>query len=202
MKHFFSPTLSCLTRWARRWLTGRGATWRVALLLWLSHVPYLWLYYPGCWGFPDTESSVNHYFGYADFTTWLCGGTAAHPLCNHHPIVYTYLYGGLMQLGAWAGSVEAAVAAFLAVQAAVQAVLLAVVTAESWQKIQKDLRRKMQIDVPGTGIAFIVPLSITNFGGGQVYVSCTGTVNPVVSRHRAPFTFVRPAGRGALPVEV
>ena len=40
-----------------------------------------------------------------------------------------------------------------------KAVLLAVVTAESWQKIQKDLRRKMQIDVPGTGIAFIVPLS-------------------------------------------
>ena len=90
MKHLFSPTLSCLTRWARRWLTGRGATWRVAVLLWLSDVPYLWLYYPGCWGFPDTESSVNHYFGYADFTTWLCGGTAAHPLCNHRPIVYTY----------------------------------------------------------------------------------------------------------------
>ena len=40
-----------------------------------------------------------------------------------------------------------------------KAVLLVVVTAESWQKIQKDLRRKMQIDVPGTGIAFIVPLS-------------------------------------------
>ena len=83
-----------------------------------------------------------------------------------------------------------------------KAVLLVVVTAESWQKIQKDLRRKMQIDVPGTGIAFIVPLSITDFSGSQVYVSCTGTVNPVVSRHRAPFTFVRPAGRSALPAEV
>lgn len=35
---------------------------------------------------------------------------------------------------------------------ALQAVLLAVVTAESWQKIQKDLCRKMQIDVPGTGM--------------------------------------------------
>ena len=35
---------------------------------------------------------------------------------------------------------------------ALQAVLLAVVTAESWKKIQKDLRRKMQIDVPGTGM--------------------------------------------------
>ena len=33
-----------------------------------------------------------------------------------------------------------------------KAVLLAVVTAESWQKIQRDLRRKMQIDVPGTGM--------------------------------------------------
>ena len=40
-----------------------------------------------------------------------------------------------------------------------KAVLLAVVTAESWQKILRDLRRKMRIDVPGTGIAFIVPLS-------------------------------------------
>ena len=40
-----------------------------------------------------------------------------------------------------------------------KAVLLAVVTAESWQKIQKDLRRKMQIDVPGTGIAFTIPVS-------------------------------------------
>ena len=40
-----------------------------------------------------------------------------------------------------------------------KAVLLAVVTAESWQKIQRDLRRSLRIDVPGTGIAFTVPLS-------------------------------------------
>ena len=51
-------------------------------------------------------------------------------------------------------------------------------------------------------LSFIVPLGIANFSGGQVYVSCAGTVNPVVSRHRTPFTFVRPAGRGALPAEV
>ena len=50
--------------------------------------------------------------------------------------------------------------------------------------------------------SFVVPLGIFDFGGSQVYVSCTGTVNPVVSRPRAPFTFVRPAGRGALPAEV
>mgnify|MGYP000361042673 CR=1 FL=1 len=45
------------------------------------------------------------------------------------------------------------------------------VTAESWQKIQKDLRRKMQIDVPGTGIAFIVPLS--SIGGKRALMFLT-----------------------------
>ena len=40
-----------------------------------------------------------------------------------------------------------------------KAVLLAVVTADTWQNVQRDLRRKMRIDVPGTGIAFTVPLS-------------------------------------------
>ena len=37
--------------------------------------------------------------------------------------------------------------------------LLAVVTAQTWQEVQRDLRHKMRIDVPGTGIAFTVPLS-------------------------------------------
>ena len=54
---------------------------------------------------------------------------------------------------------------------ALQAVLLAVVTAESWKKIQKDLRRKMQSDVPGTGIAFIVPLS--SIGGKRALMFLT-----------------------------
>ncbi len=52
-----------------------------------------------------------------------------------------------------------------------KAVLLAVVTAESWQKMQKDLRRKMHIDVPGTGIAFIVPLS--SIGGKRALMFLT-----------------------------
>ena len=33
------------------------------------------------------------------------------------------------------------------------------ITAETWPGLQKDLRRKMRIDVPGTGIAFIIPVS-------------------------------------------
>ena len=40
-----------------------------------------------------------------------------------------------------------------------KAVLFAMITAETWPGLQKDLRRKMRIDVPGTGIAFIIPVS-------------------------------------------
>ncbi len=40
-----------------------------------------------------------------------------------------------------------------------KAVLMAIVTADTWPKIQKGLRRKMRIDVPGTGIAFTIPVS-------------------------------------------
>lgn len=52
-----------------------------------------------------------------------------------------------------------------------KAVLLAVVTAETWQAVQRDLRRKMRIDVPGTGIAFIVPLS--SIGGKRALMFLT-----------------------------
>lgn len=40
-----------------------------------------------------------------------------------------------------------------------KAVLMAVVTEETWQAARRDLRRKLRIDVPGTGIAFIIPVS-------------------------------------------
>ena len=46
-----------------------------------------------------------------------------------------------------------------------KAVLFAMITAETWPGLQKDLRRKMRIDVPGTGIAFIIPVS--SIGGTQ-----------------------------------
>ena len=41
-----------------------------------------------------------------------------------------------------------------------KAVLLAVVTEDTWKAVRTDLRRKMRIDVPGTGIAFTVPLTL------------------------------------------
>ena len=52
-----------------------------------------------------------------------------------------------------------------------KAVLFAVITADSWPRIQKALCRQMRIDVPGTGIAFIVPVS--SIGGKRALLFLT-----------------------------
>ena len=52
-----------------------------------------------------------------------------------------------------------------------KAVLMAAVTAQTWQAVRRDLRREMRIDVPGTGIAFTVPLS--SIGGKQALMFLT-----------------------------
>ena len=48
---------------------------------------------------------------------------------------------------------------------------MAAVTAQTWQAVRRDLRREMRIDVPGTGIAFTVPLS--SIGGKQALMFLT-----------------------------
>ena len=40
-----------------------------------------------------------------------------------------------------------------------KAVIMGIVTDETWAQAKKNLERRLRIDVPGTGIAFIVPLS-------------------------------------------
>lgn len=40
-----------------------------------------------------------------------------------------------------------------------KAVLFAMVTSDTWPGLQKALRRRLRIDVPGTGIAFLIPVS-------------------------------------------
>ncbi len=40
-----------------------------------------------------------------------------------------------------------------------KAVSFAVVTGETWKRVKQGLQSRMMIDVPGTGIAFIIPLS-------------------------------------------
>ena len=52
-----------------------------------------------------------------------------------------------------------------------KSLLFAIITADSWPRIQKALRRQMRIDVPGTGIAFIVPVS--SIGGKRALLFLT-----------------------------
>ena len=44
-------------------------------------------------------------------------------------------------------------------EAAEKAVLFAFVTGSEWKIVKQGLQKQMKIDIPGTGIAFIVPLS-------------------------------------------
>ena len=44
-------------------------------------------------------------------------------------------------------------------EASEKAVQFAVVTAVEWKKVKKGLEQEIKIDIPGTGIAFVIPLS-------------------------------------------
>ncbi len=46
-------------------------------------------------------------------------------------------------------------------------VMMSAVTDESWKRIKQGLEEKIQIDIPGTGIVFLIPLS--SIGGGTVF---------------------------------
>ncbi len=54
-----------------------------------------------------------------------------------------------------------------------KAVIFSVVTRETWKRIKSGLQREMRIDIPGTGIAFIIPLS--SIGGRRQLNFLTGS---------------------------
>lgn len=54
-----------------------------------------------------------------------------------------------------------------------KAVIFSVVEKETWKKIKLGLQKEMQIDIPGTGVAFIIPLS--SIGGKKQLDFLTGT---------------------------
>ena len=70
-----------------------------------------------------------------------------------------------------AGTAVQEMLATLGLEKSEKAVLFAIITADTWPKIQKALRRQMRIDVPGTGIAFTVPLS--SIGGRRALMFLT-----------------------------
>lgn len=50
-------------------------------------------------------------------------------------------------------------------EASEKTVIFAMVTLDEWKKIKSELEKQIKIDIPGTGIAFVVPVS--SFGGGK-----------------------------------
>ena len=70
-----------------------------------------------------------------------------------------------------AGTAVQETLATLGLEKSEKAVLFAIVTDDTWPKIQKALRRSMRIDVPGTGIAFLIPVS--SIGGKRALLFLT-----------------------------
>lgn len=56
-----------------------------------------------------------------------------------------------------------------------KSVMIQVVTGEKWKELKYGLQRKMQIDIPGIGIAFIVPIS--SMGGKKALNYLTNGLN-------------------------
>lgn len=46
-----------------------------------------------------------------------------------------------------------------------KAICLSIVTEQSWKTVKRELEQRIRIDVPGTGIAFLIPMS--SIGGGR-----------------------------------
>lgn len=65
-----------------------------------------------------------------------------------------------------AGTANSAILDYFGLEATEKAVYLCIVTEETWKRLRRDLIIRMQIDVPGTGISFIVPVS--SIGGKNV----------------------------------
>lgn len=64
---------------------------------------------------------------------------------------------------------------YLGLEETEKAVMLSVVTGSVWKEIKSDLQKHLKIDVPGTGIAFIIPLS--SIGGKKPLLFLTENQN-------------------------
>lgn len=73
------------------------------------------------------------------------------------------------------GTAVSAVLDLFGLEATEKKVLFSVVTYEKWKEVKQGLRKKIQIDVPGRGIAFIVPLS--SVGGKKALMFLTDGQN-------------------------
>lgn len=74
-----------------------------------------------------------------------------------------------------AGTASGDILDYLGLEAAEKAVLFHVLEESTWEKTKKNLRQKLQIDAPGEGIAFIVPLS--SIGGKKTLQFLIGNLD-------------------------
>ena len=61
------------------------------------------------------------------------------------------------------GTAASEILDYFGLERAEKAVIFSIVTLETWRTIKKALQTQLKIDIPGTGIAFIIPVS--SFGG-------------------------------------
>lgn len=64
---------------------------------------------------------------------------------------------------------------YLGLEETEKAVILSVVTERVWREVKLDLQNRLKIDVPGTGIAFLIPLS--SIGGKKPLLFLTENQN-------------------------
>lgn len=57
------------------------------------------------------------------------------------------------------GTAASEILDYFGLEGAEKSVIFQVVTDTKWKELKQGLRRRLQIDVPGTGIAFVIPLS-------------------------------------------
>jgi Nitrogen regulatory protein P-II. len=57
------------------------------------------------------------------------------------------------------GTANSEILDYFGLEATEKAVMLSIVTRERWKDLKKGLQKEMNIDVPGTGIAFLIPVS-------------------------------------------
>ena len=57
------------------------------------------------------------------------------------------------------GTANSEILDYFGLEATEKAVMLSVATRERWKELKKGLQKEMNIDVPGTGIAFLIPFS-------------------------------------------
>ena len=74
-----------------------------------------------------------------------------------------------------AGTANSDILDYFGLEATEKAVMVSAVTREMWRLLKRGLQKKMNIDVPGTGIAFIIPFS--SIGGKKALQFLTDSQN-------------------------